>query len=64
MKPKSMCSCWWHWNSVSPGFVGNEVDFGLLVAAKHDHVFQDSGCGLSQQAREFKAVPMKVDGMG
>lgn len=43
--------------------VGDEVDFDFLVAADHDDVFHQAGGGQSGVARDFKSVPVQVDGV-
>jgi hypothetical protein len=41
--------------------VGDEIDFRLLIASQHHHVFENSRGGLSAQARQFEAVPVQMD---
>ena len=45
------------------GIVGEEFDFGFLVAAKHDNVFQDAGGGLAGDADKFETMAMEMDGV-
>ena len=62
MNPKSMCSCWWQWNSVMPGIVSNEINLGFLITAEHDNILDDATGLLSPDASQFKAVPVQMDG--
>ena len=44
------------------GIVGNEIDLALLIAAQHDHVFDDAGGFFSREISKLKAVTMKMPG--
>jgi hypothetical protein len=46
-----------------PRIVGYEVDFRLLIPAKHDHIFHDAAGSFSGKTRQLEEVPMKVDRM-
>src|ERR1700722_1877781 len=41
--------------------VSSEVDFCFLIAAYHDHVFQNAGGRLPCDPGEFKGVAMQMD---
>lgn len=45
------------------GIVGDEIDFGLLVAAEHDDIFADAGGGDAGDLCEFEGVAMEMDGV-
>jgi len=45
------------------GIVGDECNFGLLVAVEHKNIFEDTGGGFAGDADEFEAVAMQMDGM-
>jgi len=46
-----------------PRTVSDEVKFELLDSAQHHHVFDHTGSRFAGDARQFKAVPVKVQRM-
>jgi hypothetical protein len=46
-----------------PWIVSNEINLHLLIAAKHDDIFDDAAGRLPRNARQFKTVPVQMDGM-
>jgi hypothetical protein len=45
------------------GIVGEEIDFGFLVASEHDDVFHHAGLGLAGDFGDLEGVAVKMDGM-
>jgi len=45
------------------GIVGDEIDFGLLIATEHDDVLFDASCGDTRDLCKFEAVAVEVDGV-
>lgn len=43
--------------------VGREIDFGLLIAAEHEHVFHHAGSRLPGNPGKFKSVAVKMNRM-
>src|SRR5438270_8079376 len=44
-----------------PWIVSKEIDFRLLIASQHDHIFENSRCSLPEDFGEFKAVAVEVN---
>lgn len=45
------------------GIVGEEIDFGFLVAAEHEDIFHYACCRDTGDFGEFKSVAMQMDRM-
>src|SRR5665213_837761 len=41
-----------------PAIVRDELELEFLKSAQHDHIFDHSGCGLTGDTRQLKAVPV------
>ena len=63
MNPKSMCSCWWQWNSVRSRIVGDEIEFDFLETAEHHHVLDHAGGRLAADAHKFETVAVQMQRM-